>query len=420
MNTLQWKQYAQTSAAARELERLYGSADPARWVELLDYYENQFGPADGVRLFSAPGRAELCGNHTDHQQGCVVALAVHLDTLAAVTPRSDGVVRLHSRGKRPCRVDLNGPAPRTGSADALIYGVALWLRRQGYAVGGFDAATVSSVPTGSGLSSSAAFENLVATVFGYLYNPRPLPPLTKALAGQWAENNCFGKPCGLMDQLASCSGGVSFMDFADPQQPVITPLSWSPEADGRMLCVVKTGGSHADLTDQYAAIPAEMRAVAQALGVPVLSAADKRQVEQNLPALRAQCGDRAVLRALNYFDEIDRTRALADALARGDSEAVPAILTASGNGSQCWLQNVSNSKDPSFDGVGLALYLSKSVCPGGAFRVHGGGFGGTVLALVPAGDYAPWRQAMEQAFGPGCCTPLRVRRQGGVEITPNV
>ncbi len=416
MNLQQWYDRLQTGRLNEQLIALYGDIDTARYRTILDDYQNRFGDHPNIHLFSAPGRVELCGNHTDHQGGQVVALAVDMDIIGAATPRDDGSICLISHGAEPCYVNLNGDCPPKGTSDALIWGVAKALQQKGYKVGGFDCVTRSAVPFGSGLSSSAAFENFVATAIEGLHNTELIPPVDKALAGQWAENTCFGKPCGLMDQLASCLGNVSFMDFSDNQNPATQTVSMPLDEIGYVLCVVKTGGSHADLTHHYAAIPAEMKAVAACFDKETLSQITKSQVLDNLPTLREKMGDRAVLRALNYFDECDRSREVLTALQKGDVLSVFPLLTASGMGSQTLLQNVSNPEDTKFDGVGFALYLSRQICPEGTYRVHGGGFGGTMLALLPREDFTDYKAKMETVFGENSCIALRVRPCGGIEL----
>ncbi len=383
---------------------------------LLAEYERAFGLATKLRWFSAPGRVELCGNHTDHQGGQVVALAIDLDILGVATPRTDRTVRLFSIGATPCTVCLDGDCPPKGTSDALIWGVAKWLDDKGYKTGGFDCVTHSTIPFGAGLSSSAAFENFVATVFSGLYHNNSISPVDKALAGQWAENTCFGKPCGLMDQLASCLGNVSFMDFSDSNCPKTQTVSMPLDEINRVLCVVKTGGSHADLTHHYAAIPTEMKAVAAYFGKTVLSQITKQMIVDDLPQLRQTVGDRAVLRSLNYFDECERSRCVVTALQENRVSDILPLLTRSGVGSQTLLQNVSNPEDTAFDGVGMALYLSRQICPSGTYRVHGGGFGGTMLGFVPTGEFEGYKQRMEAIFGDDTCIALQVRSHGGIEL----
>lgn len=395
---------------------LYGEVPAKRLELLLQTFSDTFGLQREVRIFSAPGRVELCGNHTDHQGGCVVALAVDLDVLGVVRKREDAVISIHSIGLEPCTVDLSGQAPQKGTSQAIIYGVAKALEEKGYTVGGFDCVTHSSVPVGSGLSSSAAFENFVATVLSCLYNNDSILPVEKALAGQKAENEYFGKPCGLMDQMASCLGNVSFIDFKDTKNPVYQTVSMPLEEYGYTMCVVKTGGSHADLTHLYAAIPAEMKAVASCFGKEVLSQITKADVAARLSYLREKVGDRAVLRSLNYFDETARARQICEYLQQGKVGEVLYLVEQSGMGSQCWLQNVSNTADTTFDGVGMALYCSKTICPDGVFRVHGGGFGGTMLGFVPTDCFAEYKERMESIFGVDSCVALRPRTFGGIEV----
>ncbi len=411
-----WQEQLHDNSLTDLFVPLYGEVPVQRLQLLFDAFSECFGKEGDLRLFSAPGRVELCGNHTDHQGGCVVALAVDLDILGVVRQREDTVVCLHSIGLEPCKVDLSGDCPEKGTSQAIIYGVAKALEQKGYAVGGFECVTHSSVPVGSGLSSSAAFENFVATVLSCLYNQNPVAPVEKAMAGQIAENEYFGKPCGLMDQMASCLGNVSFIDFENAKAPVYETVSMPLEDMGYRMCVVKTGGSHADLTHLYAAIPAEMKAVANCFGKSVLSELTKEQVLQQMVPLRKAVGDRAVLRALNYFDETGRAKTICHLLQQKQYQEVMSLVKASGEGSQCWLQNVSNPCDTSFDGVGTALYLSRSICPDGIYRVHGGGFGGTMLGFVPMKEFDLYREKIEAVFGQDSCVPLKVRSVGGIEI----
>lgn len=416
MNYQGWMENLGNNTLYKAFAPLYGEVPVQRLQLLLNTFAESFGEQGDLSFFSAPGRVELCGNHTDHQGGCVVALAVDLDVLGVVRKRDDTMVRLHSVGLEPCDVDLQGECPQKGTSQAIIYGVAKTLEAKGYTVGGFDCVTHSSVPVGSGLSSSAAFENFVATVFGGLYNETPIDAVEKAVAGQKAENECFGKPCGLMDQMASCLGNVSFIDFQDAKNPVYQTVSMPIEDFGYTMCVVKTGGSHADLTHLYAAIPAEMKAVADCFGKQVLSQLDKEVIVNHLSYLREQVGDRAVLRSLNYYDETARAQQICEYLQQGKVKEALVLVEQSGMGSQCWLQNVSNSADTTFDGVGMALYCSKNICPNGVFRVHGGGFGGTMLGFVPTECFDEYKAQIEEVFGNESCVPLKIRTVGGTKI----
>ncbi len=416
MNVQTWIENLENNIAHNAFAPLYGETPVQRLRLLLQTFVDAFGEQGELRFFSAPGRVELCGNHTDHQGGCVVALAVDLDVLGVVRAREDAVIQIHSVGLEPCKVDLQGEAPKKGTSQAIIYGVAKALEQRGYAVGGFDCVTHSSVPVGSGLSSSAAFENFVATVLSCLYNQDRVQPVEKALAGQLAENEYFGKPCGLMDQMASCLGNVSFIDFQDAKHPLYQTVAMPLETVGYTMCVVKTGGSHADLTHLYAAIPGEMKAVASCFGKQVLSQLTQEDIVNHISYLREQVGDRAVLRSLNYYDETARSREICKALQQGDLQEVLSLVEQSGRGSQCWLQNVSNSADTTFDGVGMALYCSKMICPEGVYRVHGGGFGGTMLGFVPTARFEEYKTKIQAVFGEESCVPLKVRTMGGVEI----
>lgn len=416
MNYQGWMENLGNNTLYKAFAPLYGEVPVQRLQLLLNTFAESFGEQGELSFFSAPGRVELCGNHTDHQGGCVVALAVDLDVLGVVRKRDDTMVRLHSVGLEPCDVDLQGECPQKGTSQAIIYGVAKTLEAKGYTVGGFDCVTHSSVPVGSGLSSSAAFENFVATVFGGLYNEIPIDAVEKAVAGQKAENEYFGKPCGLMDQMASCLGNVSFIDFQDAKNPVYQTVSMPIEDFGYTMCVVKTGGSHADLTHLYAAIPAEMKAVADCFGKQVLSQLDKEVIVNHLSYLREQVGDRAVLRSLNYYDETARAQQICEYLQQGKVKEALVLVEQSGMGSQCWLQNVSNSADTTFDGVGMALYCSKNICPNGVFRVHGGGFGGTMLGFVPTECFDEYKAKIEELFGNESCVPLKIRTVGGTKI----
>ncbi len=412
---------AQDGAAA--LKELYGvregtlAYETDRYVSLLRQHAALYAEQNDVRLFSAPGRTEIIGNHTDHNNGCVLAAAVNLDTIAAVTPRDDGVVRLSSEGyARAIELNLSDLSPRPeekGTSAALIRGVAARLSQLGRPVGGFMAAVGSNVATGSGLSSSAAFEVLLATIFDGLYGDGRLDPKEKARVAQYAENVFFGKPCGLMDQTASAVGGLVFIDFA--RSPArVEPLQFDFAAHGYYLVTVNTGGDHGDLTAEYAAIPAEMKQVAALLGAGVLRECSAQKVLQSLPALRAQTSDRAILRALHFLDENERVLAQPDVLARGDLPAFFAALIASGESSWKLLQNIYVGQDQS---LALALELSRRMLSGrGAWRIHGGGFAGTILSFVPLGQLDAYLQSMNEAFGANACTVLSVRKQGAVEL----
>ena len=392
-----------------------------------------YGADREVALFTVSGRSELSGNHTDHNHGCVIAASISLDVLAVASPRNDGIIRLKSEGFDEDVVTLADYAKpdesKFGTSAALIAGVCRGFVNNGYAIGGFDACTVSSVFKGSGLSSSAAFEDMVGTIESHLYNNGKVDEVTIAKIAQFSENQFFGKPCGLMDQVACAVGGIVAIDFADPSTPVINALPFDMTAAGYHLCIVNTGGNHADLTDDYAAVPAEMKAVAAHFGKSVLREVSEADVIAAIPALREIVGDRAVLRALHFFAENRRVAsqkaALEAAIAATDVATRDAAVDkffegvlSSGRSSYCYLQNVYTVKNVSEQGLSLALCLCEQVLGGkrAAYRVHGGGFAGTVQAFVPAELVETFTATMDAAFGKGAASDLKIRPVGAARI----
>ena len=394
----------------------------SRYLKVVTEFASLYGGDREITLYSVSGRSELSGNHTDHNHGCVIAASIDLDVIAAVAPRNDSVIRVKSEGFPEDVIDINTfttPDPaRFGTSGALIVGMAEGFRNKGYAVGGFDAYTTSNVLKGSGLSSSAAFEDMIGNILNHLYNDGAVSNVEIAKLAQFSENVFFGKPCGLMDQVACAVGGIVAIDFADTTAPVIEQVDFDLSAAGYRLCIVNTGGNHADLTDDYAAVPAEMKAVAAFLGKSVLRECDEQDVIANIPALRAECGDRAVLRALHFFNENKRVSAQKSALLSKDLDAYFAGVLSSGKSSFCYLQNVYTTKNVSEQGLSLALALADQYLAGkkAAFRVHGGGFAGTIQAYVPAEDVEGFRALMDGAFGEGACAVLRVRPRGAVRM----
>ena len=394
----------------------------ARYVAAITAFAERFGSSRDIALFSVPGRTELSGNHTDHNRGRVIAAAVDADVIAVASPTANRTVRLHSEGFPADEVALDAyllpDATRFGCSDALIAGVADGFRTRGWQIGGFDAYTTSNVPKGSGLSSSAAFENTVGAVLNHFYNNGKVPPAELAVISQYAENRFFGKPCGLMDQAASAVGGVVTMDFADPTAPLIRSIPFDLAAGGFALCIVNTGGNHADLTPDYAAVPAEMHAVAKALGANVLREVEENAFHAALPRLREELGDRAVLRALHFFAENRRVDAQCEALSRGDLATFLGLVTASGRSSFCYLQNVYSPMHPTEQGLSLALALAEDILApiGGACRVHGGGFAGTIQAFLPIQHLPDFCARMNAVFGASAATPLRLRAEGAVRL----
>ena len=360
---------------------------------------------------AVPGRTELAGNHTDHQGGRVLAAAVDLYLLARAETTAEQTAILRSQGFGELRSDLGDLRPEAsepGTAEALARGTFEYLKEKGYALGGFRAEITSQLPAGAGLSSSAAFGVLAGRLVSELFNGGKIPPVTLALAAQYGENAHFGKPCGLMDECACALGGVSYLDFRDPVPRVETIKSrlFAPEW---RLCTVATGGSHRDLTAEYAAIPAEMKAVAAFFGQTRLRDVAETDFLAALPEVRRACGDRAALRALHFFEEDRRVPRMAEALRQGDAEAYLRLMDASGRSSAELLENSFALSDPGSQPIPLALGLCRRVLAGqGAARVHGGGFGGMVQVLAPAARAEALKEALEPVFGQGCLRELQV------------
>ena len=405
-------------------EELYqGSveAQKARYETITAGYEECYGKAQELSYFSAPGRTEVGGNHTDHNHGCVLAAAVNLDIVAAAAKNDDNVVRLKSLEYPGMDViDLNDLAPQEKEmekAASLIRGVCARCRELGYTVGGFNAYTATQVLKGSGLSSSAAFEVVIVTAISHLFNDGAIDAVTAAQIAQYAENVYFGKPSGLMDQTASSVGGFTAIDFHDPKKPVLEKVDFDLAKYNHALCIVDTGGNHADLTGDYAAIPVEMKSVARLLGAEVLRDADEGEFWNRLGELRQKVGDRAVLRAMHFFSDNRTAQEEAALLKAGDFDGFKEKIIASGRSSATRLQNVFACSNPSEQGLSLALAVSEKLLAGqGAWRVHGGGFAGTIQAFVPVEMLEEYRSAMEAVFGEGTCHVLSIRSAGGVQV----
>lgn len=380
---------------------------------------SQHFPGIPWQFFSVPGRTELGGNHTDHNQGKVLAGSIHLDAVAASGPSGDAIVTVYSEGyPGPYRVKLDNLDPEPsekGSTSALIRGVASRFRALGYAIGGFNAWIHSEVLSGSGLSSSASVEVLFGAIFNHLFNNGQISPEKIAEIGQYAENVYFGKPCGLMDQTACAMGGIIRIDFEDPQKARIHPVPFDFASTGYCLMVVNTGGNHADLTPDYAAIPDEMKSIAHAFGKTCLREVSEEEMWRALPKLRQRCSDRAILRALHFFAENRRVDLQAAALEKGDFSAFLTQVKASGASSLCWLQNGFSPQNPDEQGIPLALALSESYLNGigeGVCRVHGGGFAGTIQTFLPVAAAAGYASSMASVFGEAAPTLLYIRNTG--------
>lgn len=409
------------------LAALYGHdgvvSGRARCAAVLDAMREWQGDRPAI-LVSAPGRTELGGNHTDHNHGVVLAAAVHFDCLAVACPTESGVVRVRSEGfSEVIEVSLDALEPQPGEAGtstALVRGVAHHLAEAGYALTGFDACLIGNVPVGSGLSSSACFEICIGRIFSQLANDGNIPPVVLAKVGQKAENVHFGKPCGLMDQTASAVQGVVSIDFNDPADPVVREVAIDFARTGYQLVVVDTGGDHADLTPDYAAITEEMGRAARALGNQAARGLTVQDVLRNASAVCNAAGDRGVLRLIHFIEENDRAVRQAEFLGRGDMDAFLAEVNASGRSSLTLLQNCFSPATPLEQPIPLALALTERLLGGeGAWRVHGGGFAGTIQAFVPHARLDAYCTAMEGVFGTGAVIPLTVRMPGADVLVPD-
>ncbi len=392
-----------------------------RIARAIEEFGRLYGADRDVTVFSAPGRTEIGGNHTDHQGGRVLAAGVNLDAVAVASPLENGEVRVRSQGFPEDALnigDLSVHPEEKNTSKALLRGICADLVRRGYRTGGFCAYTTSQVLPGSGLSSSAAFEVLIGTVLSGLFCEGSVPPLAVAQIGQRAENDYFGKPCGLMDQAACAIGGFAMLDFRDSADPKAEKIPFDFAACGYRLCMIDTKGNHAALTPDYAAVPAEMRAAAGVFGKEVLSQVDEDEFFAAIPKVRATAGDRAVLRAVHYFGDNARVLREAEALKAGNFEQFKSLVIESGRSSFEYLQNVFSPSHVSEQGVAVALALCERLLAprGGAWRVHGGGFAGTVQTYVPEGFLPEFKERMEAVFGENSCLPLSVRPVGGIRI----
>jgi galactokinase len=434
----------QTAKAVGMFEDLYGQgrAEGAgrRYTALVEGLLHGFPGADfpetqgELRVFTAAGRTELGGNHTDHNRGKVLAASIQMDAAAIVAPRRDKRVFFRSAGYPDVSVnlakadgseDFEAKSGEKGAAESLVRGIAAELARRGTVVGGFSANAASTVLPGSGLSSSAAVEVLFGRIFDNLYGGGKRSALELAQIGQIAENRYFGKPCGLMDQIACASGGAVGIDFEDPAYPRVRPIHFDPAAAGYALCVVDTHGNHADLTPDYAAIPGEMKAVAAFFGKAVLRELTQEQVLAEASAIRKAAGDRAMLRAMHFFGENRRVDAMLAALEKQDMAGYLGLVNQSGDSSLELLQNIYSPKNPEEQGISIALALSRNfietetASPGvcrGACRVHGGGFAGTIQAYIPLDCLDAYKVKMEAVFGAHSVTVLRIRSTGAAEL----
>ncbi|MCM1500000.1 MAG: galactokinase [Clostridium sp.] len=390
-----------------------------RYVKAIQSYQAQFGEGD-VEIYSAPGRSEIGGNHTDHQHGEVLAASVNCDIIAVASVLPEPYVKVISDGFEQITVSLaemNQKAEEKGSTAALIKGVLFGMKKRGYRIGGFQAYITSDVLIGAGLSSSAAYETLIGTILSGLYNDFRASAVEIAMVGQYAENIYFGKPCGLMDQIACSVGGLVHVDFAVPGDPKVEKVDFDLDKQGYSLCITDTKGSHADLTADYAAVPEEMRKAAHFFGKEVLLEVDREQLISRIAELRQTVGDRGVLRALHFINENERVKKEVAALKAERVDEFLSLVKSSGDSSFKYLQNVYSHSDVQHQNVSIALALSDLFLgSNGVSRVHGGGFAGTIQAFVKHEAVADYREQMDAVFGENSCTILKLRQYGGMKV----
>ena len=425
MKTTQLLSFIENKGADKDLIRIYGeenlSVQRERYIGAVKEFLENYGERE-VSVFSVPGRSELSGNHTDHNHGKVMAGSIDLDIIAIASKTDDGVIKIKSQGFPEDSVDIKTYKTPNEldffKSNALIAGMSRAFENYGAKTGGYVAYTTSNVFKGSGLSSSAAFEVMVGNILNYFYNDGEVDNVEIAKMAQYSENVFFGKPCGLMDQMACAVGGFVYIDFEDTKNPVIEKIPFDLSGAGYALCIVNTGGNHADLNDDYASVPYEMKSVAKYFGKEYLRQLDKALVLENIEKLREATGDRAILRAIHFFNENDRVTTQADALRQGDITRFLDYVKKSGNSSFMYLQNVFTTKNVSEQGLSLALAITASVLGGKncAYRVHGGGFAGTIQAFVKFELVDEYRKVIDSAFGKGACHVLKIRPYGAIKV----
>ena len=418
---LEWLQAGKTDEKLQEIyvDENAVSYQRERYIKAVKRYEECFGK-DDISIYSAPGRSEICGNHTDHQRGEVLVAAVNVDAIAIVHKTEDSFVHIVSEGYDRLTVslkNLEAKKEEEGTTLSLIKGVLYGVQERGYQTGGFQAYITSDVLIGAGLSSSAAFETLIGTILSGLYNEMQISPVEIAKIGQYAENVFLGKPCGLMDQMASSVGNLVHIDFREEKNPVIQKVECDFEVSGYSLCITDTKSSHADCTEEYASVTREMKAAAGVFGKEVLREVSKEEILNNIEKIRMASGDRAVLRAIHFVMENERVKNAVDALKKENFEAFLQNVKLSGDSSFKYLQNVYIAKDTEHQNVSVALALSDMVLgKNGVSRVHGGGFAGTIQAFVKKEAVPFYRQYMNHNFGENACQVLKVRKVGGIKV----
>jgi galactokinase len=390
-----------------------------RYTSLLKTFQSSF-KTDDVELFSSPGRTEIGGNHTDHNFGRVLAGAVNLDNIAVASKNNTNIVRIESIGYPTFEVDLSNLTASKNeyyTSASLVRGISARLKELGYVIGGFNACIDGGVPKGSGLSSSASFEVLIGAIISHLFNNGKLDPIQNAIIGQYAENNFFGKPCGLMDQTACSMGGLITIDFEDPSKPIVKKVNFDFVSTGFALVITDTGGNHADLNDEYASLPTDMKAVAAELGKKVLRQVTLEQVVEIAPKIREKVGDRAILRAYHFLGDNQRVVDQVAALEKNDFKSFLGMVIESGYSSYMYNQNIFPVNNVKEQGVSLALALSEMILKGkGAWRVHGGGFAGTIQAFVPQNVLDKYVSTLEHIYGKNSCHKLFIRQKGAVKV----
>ncbi|MBO7304991.1 MAG: galactokinase [Clostridia bacterium] len=410
--------------ALREYSALYTDLDfqANRIIAAIDTFTQMYGEDREISVFSVPGRSEISGNHTDHNNGCVLAGSIDRDVIAVASPREDGIIRLYSDGYSEEQIslsDVDEPKNfKSFTSASLIAGVCRGFKNEGYAVGGYDAYLTSAVPEGSGISSSAAYEVMLGNLLNHLYNGGAIDNQQLAVIAKYAENVYFGKPCGLMDQMACAVGGFVYIDFENGDSPRVEPIKFSLTDAGYSLCIVNAGASHADLNDDYAAVPGEMRAVAKLLGREVLRGLTEEDIIKNLTNIRRCVGDRAVLRSIHFIRENERVEKIREALLSGDVAGFLGGVNKSGRSSFEYLQNVYSPKNPGEQSVALALAITDGYLEGkaAAFRVHGGGFAGTIQVFLPVADTDGYVDYMNSVFGDGAAEAFRIRPLGATKL----
>jgi len=412
------------AGALEKYSSLYSDipAETERFIKALDSFAQSYGHERDVAIFSVPGRSEIIGNHTDHNNGKVMAGAITRDIIAVAAKNTDGAIRFRSEGYPEDTVrisDCDEPKNfKSFTSRALVAGMVNGFSKHGYGVGGYDAYSTTEVLKGSGLSSSAAFEVMVGNILNHFYADGAVAASEIAKIAQYSENVYFGKPCGLMDQMACAVGSFVYIDFENKSEPVVEPIDFSLSDAGYSLCIVNTGGNHSDLNEDYASVPREMRGVASVLGREVLVGLTEDDILSKASKIRSTLGDRALLRAIHFVRECERVGEAKKALSQGNLRGFLELELASGRSSFCYLQNVYTNHSPAEQGISLALALSEGyLAPrGGAWRVHGGGFAGTVQAFVPAEHLDGYVALMESVFGKGAAMPLGIRPLGAVKL----